>query len=73
MASRFSVKDRVRVSKESLPGYPETMRLGWVLEVIEDGARDVTYEVAVSLGGQNWYCPPSRWSWLVLGYECQSA
>ena len=48
MANRFNVKDRVRVSKESLPGYPEPMRLGWILDVIEDDG-DVRYEVAVSL------------------------
>ena len=48
MTSRFNVKDRVRVSKESLPGYPEPMRLGWILGVME-GDGDVRYEVAVSL------------------------
>ena len=48
MASRFNVKDRVRVSKESLPGYPEPMRLGWILGVMEDDGA-VRYEVAVSL------------------------
>ena len=47
MESRFNVKDRVRVSEESLPGYPETMRLGWILGVMEDDG-DVSYEVAVS-------------------------
>ena len=36
------------MSKESLPGYPEPMRLGWVLGVMEDNG-DVRYEVAVSL------------------------
>ena len=59
MASRFNVKDRVRVSKESLPGYPEAMRLGWILDVIEHNAGVVTYEVAVSL-------PSTRGTILVL-------
>ena len=45
---RFNVKDMVGVSKESLPMYPEAMRLGWVLGVMEDNG-DVRYEVAVSL------------------------
>ena len=48
MASRFNTKDRVRVSKESLPGYPEPLRLGWILSVMEDDG-NVRYEVAVSL------------------------
>ena len=52
MESRFNVKYRVRVSEESLPGYPETMRLGWILGVMEDGG-DVRYEVAVSLPNTN--------------------
>ena len=59
MERRFRVKDRVRVSKESLPGYPEAMRLGWVLDVIEDDAGGVSYEVAVSL-------PSTRGTKLVL-------
>ena len=37
------------MSKESLPGHPEAMRLGWILDVIEDGAGGVSYEVGVSL------------------------
>ena len=45
----FRVKDRVRVSKESLPGYPEAMRLGWILDVMDDDAAGPSYEVAVSL------------------------
>ena len=36
------------LSKESLPGYPEPMRLGWVQGVMDDDG-DVRYEVAVSL------------------------
>ena len=38
----------VLASKESLPGYPEPMRLGWILGVTEDHG-DVRYEVAVAL------------------------
>ena len=49
MASTFRVKDRVRVSKESLLGYPEAMRLGWILDVIDDDVGEVRYEVGVSL------------------------
>ena len=61
MERRFSVKDRVRVSKESLPGYPEAMRLGWILDVIVDDG-GVRYEVAVSL-------PSTRGTKLVLPAE----
>ena len=37
-ASRFNVEDRVGMSKGSVPGYPEAMRLGWIPGVIEDEA-----------------------------------
>ena len=48
MERRFKVKDRVRVSKESLPGHPETMRLGWILDVADDGGA-LRYEVGLSI------------------------
>ena len=46
---RSRVTDNVRVTEESLSGYPDATRLGWILDVIEDGGAGVSYEVVVSL------------------------
>ena len=51
--AQVQVKDRVRVSKESLPGYPDAMRLGWILDVVEKDIGGLSYEVAVSLPNTN--------------------
>ena len=48
--------------KESSPGYPEPMRLGWILDVIEDAEAGVRYELAVSL-------PSTKGTKLVLPAE----
>ena len=48
MAGEYKVKDRVRVSKDALKGYPDAMRLGWILDVV-NGPEGVTYEVGLSL------------------------
>ena len=58
----FRVRDRVRVSKGSLPGYPEAMRLGWVLGVMEDDGMSVTRWPCLfpTPRGLYWCCPPTR-------------